>query len=64
MFDQDGTIERPFFVWVRGLSGLRPQKWSELNPGLRIRRNMNLVVAWQPITTEEFHWPLEQLAQL
>lgn len=62
MPNSDGTTAQPFFVWVRGPTGPRPQKWAELNFGTGNWR-LRTLIAWQPIGTDEFSQPLENLAR-
>jgi len=63
MSSSDGTIERPFLVWVRGLRGPAPQKWAELYFGLGNWKRRQ-VLAWQPLSADEFEMSLDYLARL
>ena len=62
MSDFDGTVERPFFVWVSGPKGLNPQKWSELNFGLNNWKKQ-IVVAWHPLSADQFLLPIDDLTK-
>jgi hypothetical protein len=63
MSDYDGTIEQPFFVWVRGLQGPEPQKWYELDFGINNWKK-TVVIAWQPLSDKQLSLPIDDLMQL
>jgi hypothetical protein len=50
-----------YFLWVRGLSGPEPQKWTELDFGIGGWKR-ETVLAYRELAEEERHLPLSALA--
>lgn len=59
----DSTSAQPFFVWVRGPRGPEPQKWSQLDFGLHNWKR-RLVLAWQPLSHEQYRLSIDDLVRL
>jgi hypothetical protein len=60
---QQLETESPHLVWVSGLRGSQPQKWSNLDYGIGGHKK-NSVRAVYPLTAAEAELPLDVLARL
>jgi hypothetical protein len=60
--DTEAVDPPRYLVWVRGLDGPEPQKWSDLDFGIGEGRRPQ-VLAWLELPLEERGLPLSMLAR-